>query len=98
MVLLLAAMILHRSPHTWALGRTECEEPKPINDVDPVTGKKVDFGAPTERYKGYTIGFCCPLSRTEGGWERLSEKDKDAFIGRFVKPEATSGDEGRSHE
>ncbi|MCH7604166.1 MAG: hypothetical protein IIB54_15520 [Planctomycetes bacterium] len=58
----------------------------PINNVDPMTGKPIGPDQPTTFYKGYTIGFCCTKSEAyNGGWARMSEAEKDAFIARFVK-------------
>jgi hypothetical protein len=58
----------------------------PINDVDPVTGKPLTPTSPTLPYKGYSIGFCCDKSAGyTGGWERMSERDKDAFVLKYVK-------------
>ena len=38
------------------------------------------------RNKGHTIGFCCAKSSGyTGGWDRMSEVPKDAFVTRFVK-------------
>jgi hypothetical protein len=58
----------------------------PLNDVDPVGGKPITPSSPTVMYKGYTIGFCCTESGGyQGGWARLSEKEKDAFVRKYLK-------------
>jgi hypothetical protein len=58
----------------------------PVNDVDPVTGKPLTPSSPTLAYKGYAIGFCCAQSAGyTGAWERMSEKDKDAFVRKYLK-------------
>ena len=58
----------------------------PINNVDPLTGKAIGPNSPTVLYKGHTIAFCCVKSSGyTGGWERMGEAQKDAFVARFVK-------------
>ncbi len=58
----------------------------PINNIDPMTGKPVAYGCPTVQYKGKVIGFCCEKSSAfKGGWNRMSEVDKDAFVARFAR-------------
>jgi hypothetical protein len=58
----------------------------PLNDVDPVTGKPITASSPTLTHKGYVIGFCCANSEGyKGGWNRMSEAQKDAFVRRYVK-------------
>ena len=58
----------------------------PINDTDPVTGKPITLNSPTLEYKGYGIGFCCASSEGyKGAWNRMSEKEKDAFVRRYLK-------------
>lgn len=52
-----------------------------INATDPFTGKVISASSPTLDYKGYVIGFCCSGSEGwKGGWDRMSEADKDAFV------------------
>ncbi|NQT20942.1 MAG: hypothetical protein HQ592_14640 [Planctomycetes bacterium] len=56
----------------------------PINDVDPVTGKPITPTSPTLVYKEHVIGFCCEDSTGyRGGWARMSEAKKDAFVSRY---------------
>ena len=58
----------------------------PINNVDPVTNEPITARSPTIVYKGQVIAFCCRNSKgLNGGWERMSEAEKDAFIKRWVK-------------
>ena len=58
----------------------------PLNDVDPVTGKPIEAASPTITYKGYVIGFCCDQSSGyRGGWERMSQTQKDAFVRRYLR-------------
>ncbi len=58
----------------------------PINDVDPATGKPIEPSSPTLVYKGLTIAFCCDKSPGyNGGWARMSEAEKDAFVRRCLK-------------
>jgi len=58
----------------------------PINDTDPVTGKPLTASSPALAYKGYVIGFCCASSAGyKGGWDRMSEKEKDAFVRKYLK-------------
>ncbi|UCG32116.1 MAG: redoxin domain-containing protein [Phycisphaerales bacterium] len=61
----------------------------PINTVDPVTGKPIGPNSPTTLYKGHFIAFCCDKSpAARGGWDGMSEVDKDAFVARFVQTDA----------
>ncbi len=54
---------------------------RPINKVDPLTGKPIELNSPTTVYKGYIIGFCCTSSSAyKEGWSRMSEAEKDAFV------------------
>lgn len=58
----------------------------PINNVDPMTNKPIGPKSPTVLYKGHTIAFCCANSSGyRGGWDRMSEAQKDAVVARFVK-------------
>ena len=58
----------------------------PVNDVDPLTGKPITPTSPTTVYKGYVVAFCCNNSAGyKGGWARLSEPEKDAFIRRCLE-------------
>ena len=57
-----------------------------INDVDPITSEPIERDSPTTYYKGRIVAFCCENSPSaNGGWERMSETEKDAFVARFVK-------------
>jgi hypothetical protein len=57
----------------------------PVNNVDPATGDPVVYGSPVTMYKGHVIGFCCENSPAfRGGWDAMSEVDKDAFLLRWV--------------
>jgi len=57
----------------------------PINDIDDFSGKKVGPSSPTIEYKGYVIAFCCADSAGwKGGWERLSESEKDALVRKHL--------------
>jgi hypothetical protein len=56
-----------------------------INSTDPFTGKVITPKSPTVDYKGYTIAFCCEQSSGwKGGWERLSEAEKDAILRKYL--------------
>lgn len=58
----------------------------PINNVDPVSGEPITPRSPTITYKGHVVAFCCRNSKGyNGGWERMSETEKDAFIRRWIK-------------
>jgi hypothetical protein len=53
----------------------------PVNKVDPLTGKSITATSPTTTYKGYIVAFCCAKSLSyNGGWNRMSESEKDAFV------------------
>jgi hypothetical protein len=54
----------------------------PINSVDLVSGNPVNYGIPTSVYKGYVIGFCCAVSRSD--WGKMSDSEKDALVRRFI--------------
>ncbi len=65
--------------------------PRPLNDTDPLTGKPILPTSPTTTYKGYEIGFCCTDSAAyRGGWERMSETQKDAFVWRCLSKQGGS--------
>ena len=58
----------------------------PINNVDPVTNEPITARSPTIVYKGQVIAFCCQNSKgLNGGWDRMSEAEKDAFVKRWLK-------------
>lgn len=58
----------------------------PINDTDPVSGKPITATSPTIAYEGYVVAFCCKDSAGyKGGWDRMTETDKDAFVRRWLK-------------
>lgn len=58
----------------------------PINNVDPVTNEPITARSPTIVYKGHVVAFCCRNSKgLNGGWERMSEAEKDAFVKRWIK-------------
>ncbi len=54
----------------------------PINLADPTSGKPVVPGIASV-YKGYTIGHCCAVSKTD--WENLTVAQKDAAVRRFLR-------------
>jgi hypothetical protein len=57
----------------------------PVNNIDPATGEAVVYGCPVTMYKGHVIGFCCKNSPAfNGGWDAMSEAEKDAFLLRWV--------------
>ncbi len=57
-----------------------------INDIDPVTGHPITAGSPTLVYKGIVIGLCSSkCAGYTGGWDRMSEAEKDAFVGKYLK-------------
>ncbi len=67
-------------------GRQRVPDTPPINDVDPMTGELIRPDSPATVYKGHVIAFCCDKSpAANGGWERMSEAEKDAFVARFVE-------------
>jgi hypothetical protein len=54
---------------------------RPINKIDPMTGKPIELNSPTTLYKGYIVAFCCKSSSAyKGGWSRMTEAEKDAFV------------------
>ena len=58
----------------------------PVNPIDRFTGKPIIASSPTVQYKGYVVAFCCPHSTGyRGGWDRLSEAEKDTDIRGFFK-------------
>jgi len=58
----------------------------PVNQVDRFTGKPITASSPTIPYKGYVVAFCCPHSTGyRGGWDRLSEAEKDTYVRGFLK-------------
>jgi hypothetical protein len=87
-LLITVVVVREQTEPAQAQRRATPADPPPINNVDPVSGKKVGPYSPTTTHKGFTIGFCCDVSRSEGRWERMSEEEKDAFVGRFVGKEA----------
>ncbi len=61
--------------------------PVPINTVDPMSAEPIKFNSPTTTHKGYVVAFCCEQSAAyKGGWERMSEAEKDAFVRRWLEP------------
>jgi len=58
----------------------------PVNQVDRFTGKLITASSPTIPYKGCVVAFCCPHSTGyRGGWDRLSEAEKDTYVREFFK-------------
>jgi len=57
-----------------------------VNDTCPIGGEAVEANGGSADYKGSTVGFCCPGCK--GGWEDMSEADKDAFIAKAKKGDA----------
>jgi hypothetical protein len=58
----------------------------PVNTIDLFTGKPITFSSPKKMHKGYTIAFCCTNSAGyNGGWESLTEAEKDTFVRSFLK-------------
>ena len=56
------------------------------NAVCPMMGNKLPAaGVPTaqsRKYKGKTIGFCCPPCAPK--WDNLSDAKKDAFVAKIT--------------
>ncbi|MFA6043714.1 MAG: hypothetical protein WC718_01910 [Phycisphaerales bacterium] len=58
----------------------------PVNQVDRFTGKPIVASSPSVTYKGYVVAFCCQHSSGYlGGWDRLSEAEKDTYVRGFLK-------------
>jgi len=58
----------------------------PVNQVDRFTGKPIVASSPSVTYKGYVVAFCCQHSTGyRGGWDHLSEAEKDTYIRGFLK-------------
>ena len=58
----------------------------PINPVDLFTDKPTTFSSPTKPYKGYSVAFCCANSAGyNGGWDGLTEAEKDTYVRSFLK-------------
>ena len=57
-----------------------------VNDTCPIGGEAVEADGGSADYKGSTVGFCCPGCK--GGWEDMSEADKDAFVAKAKKGDA----------
>ena len=53
-----------------------------INRKCPIMGDPVDAEAPTVRYKGRTIGFCCGDCVPE--WNGLSAAKKDQHLKKML--------------
>jgi hypothetical protein len=54
----------------------------PINNFDLASGNPVNYGVPTSIYKGYVIGFCCTVSRSD--WGKMSESGKEALLRKVI--------------
>lgn len=58
----------------------------PVNAVDLFTEKPTGFASPTKEYKGYKVAFCCANSSGyNGGWDHLTEAEKDTYVRSFLK-------------
>lgn len=54
--------------------------------MDRFTGNPIIESSPTVTYKGYVIAFCCRKSKGyRGGWDRLTEAEKDTYVRGFLK-------------
>lgn len=62
----------------------------PINAVDLFTSKATSYASPTKMHKGYVVAFCCANSGgyNGGGWDGLTEAEKDTYVRHFVKVNA----------
>lgn len=49
-----------------------------VNKTCPIGNENIDTYAKGVSYKGHKVGFCC--DGCEGGWNEMSEDEKDAFI------------------
>ena len=57
-----------------------------MNVVDRFTRKPIVATSPTVTYKGYVVAFCCSNSAGYvGGWNRLTEAEKDTYVRGFLK-------------
>lgn len=58
----------------------------PVNSIDRFTGQPIIASSPTITYKGYVVAFCCLHSTGyTGGWDRLTEAEKDTYVRGFLK-------------
>lgn len=58
----------------------------PVNSIDRFTGQPIIASSPTITYKGYVVAFCCIHSTGyTGGWDRLTEAEKDTYVRGFLK-------------
>ncbi len=58
----------------------------PVNSIDRFTGRPIVASSPTVTYKGFVVAFCCRRSTGYlGGWDRLTEAEKDTYVRGFLK-------------
>lgn len=73
-------------PITAGLPPPTIETRVPVNAIDRFSGNPILASSPTVAYKGYVIAFCCGKSAGyTGGWDHLSEAEKDTYVRGFLK-------------
>ena len=77
---------LFDSPVTPGLPQSGPTTRVPVNSIDRFTGQPIIASSPTITYKGYVVAFCCLHSTGyTGGWDRLTEAEKDTYVRGFLK-------------
>jgi hypothetical protein len=49
-----------------------------VNDICPISGRRIDANGPTVEFQGKTVGFC--TSGCVSPWDKMSYAEKNAFL------------------
>ena len=52
-----------------------------INDICPISGRRINANGPTVEFQGKTVGFC--TSGCVSPWDKMSYAEKNAFVTTF---------------
>jgi hypothetical protein len=49
-----------------------------VNDICPISGRRIAANGPTVEFQGKTVGFCTPGCVSP--WDKMSYAEKNAFV------------------
>ena len=52
-----------------------------VNDICPISGRRIDANGPTVEFQGKTVGFC--TSGCVSPWDKMTDRERAAFLAKY---------------